>query len=75
MAFDDLGADPFLLDKLCGRQEAVEKEAPFVTVEIVESWDDFWIFKAAIGKPLPDLGPVFFVRCGRCHFFYKAGNE
>ena len=59
MAFDDFRSDAFFLDKLGGRQKEVEKEAPFVVVEIVEGRDDLGILKTAIGKPLPDLSPVF----------------
>ena len=73
MAFDDLGADSFFLDKFRGWQEAVEKEAPFVAIEIVESGDDLWIFKAAIGKPLPDLSPVFLFDVGVVIFFVRPG--
>ena len=72
MAFDDLGADSFFLDKFRRRQEEVEKEAPFVAVEIVESCDDLGILKAAIGKPLPDLSPVFLFDVCVVIFFVRS---
>ena len=75
MAFDDLRADAFFLDQFRGRQKEVEKEAPFVAVEIVESNDDPWIFKAVIGKPLADLSPVFLFDVGVVIFFVRAGSR
>ena len=43
VAFEGLGADAFFVDEFYGRQEEVVKEPPFVTVEIVEGWNDLGV--------------------------------
>lgn len=40
VAFEGLGADAFFVDEFYRGHEEVVKESPFVTVEIVEEWDD-----------------------------------
>ena len=48
MAFNGLGADPFLRDELHGRAEEIKKESPFFGIEAIEKMADFGVIEALI---------------------------
>ena len=54
--------------------EEVMKKSPFVTVEIIEQWDEEGLIETAIADPLANMSPVFLFNMGVVFFVVRAAS-
>ena len=66
IAFVGFGAASFFGEEFDGGAKEVVEESPFVAVQVIEEGDDLGVIESFVSEPLADVGPVFFVRYGRC---------